>query len=137
MEDTVIVVVLEDKNTGILDKELGCYKILYNDDLIVNVFAVETEEGLLTHIKLSTDRDVEDWEFSPIYDNYDADVFDTKIKALNEVEDCFNPTWELVFEFVENTEQMEQKLNEILDIHKQELQDVYAVLQENKELYTE
>ena len=137
MEDTVIVIMLEDKQTGVLDKELGFYKISLHDDILVNAYAVESEGEILTHIKLSTDRDVEDWEFSPIYDNYDANIFGDEIMQMKEIEDCFNPTWELTFHFTENIEQMEQQLNKILTIHKKELQDIYAVIQENKEFYTE
>ena len=39
MDDTVIVIMLKDKETGFLDKELGCYKIDKNDAFIYNTFA--------------------------------------------------------------------------------------------------
>ena len=130
MEDTVIVIMLKDEQ-GILDKELGVYKILQNDDVLVNIHAVASQEGLLICAKISTGRDVEDWEFSPIYDHYDTGVFGDEIKQIKEVDDCFNPTWELMFDLIDRTSAMEEKLNRILAIHKQELQDVYVMIKES------
>ena len=68
MEDTVIVIMLKDKDTGFFEKELGCYKIEKNDSLIYNTYAVESENGYTVYMKLTCDKEVSDWEFEAIYD---------------------------------------------------------------------
>ena len=45
MEDTVIVIMLKDAETGFLEKELGAYTLPENSGLIFNIYA--ENEGLL------------------------------------------------------------------------------------------
>ena len=39
MEETVIVIMLKDAETGFLEKELGAYSISENGELIFNIYA--------------------------------------------------------------------------------------------------
>ena len=136
MEDTVIVIMLKDKETGFLDKELGSYKIESNETMIENAFATEKEEGVYeVTMKLTCDRDVEDWEFEAIYDYYDSETLMPAVTSIIEEEDCFNPTWRVTFDFIENVEEMEEKISEILNLHVQELNSVYEAIADKKDEY--
>ena len=136
MEDTVIVIMLKDKETGFLDKELGSYKIESNETMIYNTFATEKEEGIYeVTMKLTCDRDVEDWEFEAIYDYYDSETLMPAVTSIIEEEDCFNPTWKVTFDFIENVEEMENKISEILNLHVQELNSVYEAIADKKDEY--
>ena len=136
MEDTVIVIMLKDKETGFLDKELGSYKIESNETMIYNTFATEKEEGVYeVTMKLTCDRDVEDWEFEAIYDYYDSETLMPAVTSIIEEEDCFNPTWKVTFDFIENVEEMENKISEILNLHVQELNSVYEAIADKKDEY--
>lgn len=129
MDETVIVIMLKDKSTGILDRELGSYSIFEHENLIVNAFAVFDNGALLVKMKLSCERDVSDEEFDAVYDNYDSAVFDNIAESVTEVEDCFNPTWEFTFSFSENEQAMTETINKILKLHKEELEAVYEVIE--------
>ena len=136
MEDTVIVIMLKDKETGFLDKELGSYKIESNETMIYNTFATEKEDGIYeVTMKLTCDRDVEDWEFEAIYDYYDSETLMPAVTSIIEEEDCFNPTWKVTFDFIENVEEMENKISEILNLHVQELNSVYEAIADKKDEY--
>lgn len=135
MDETVIVLMLKNTLTGFLDKEIGFLKILENEDFITNTFVQEENGKFFVHLKLSTSRDVEEWEFSAIYDYYDLDCFGNQIIEIKEDEDCFNPTWEIIMNFSENMELLGEEVGKILDIHKNELLSVYKVIEENKNEY--
>lgn len=132
MEDTYLVLMLKDKKTGFLDKELNAYKILENEDLIVNIFATEEENSLIVHLKITTDRDCLDWEFDAIYDYYDNEIFSDMILSFEEVTEVYNPTFELTFKYLENDNDMEEFIQKILNIHKTELLDVYNTIKEKE-----
>ncbi|HCT63907.1 MAG TPA: hypothetical protein DIC60_01280 [Lachnospiraceae bacterium] len=135
MEETVIVIMLKDSKTGFLEKELGCYKITEDENLIYNTYAVEDGEKTKVFMKLTTDREVEDWEFEAIYDYYDNETISPFVTSIEEDTECYNPTWCITFDFVSNIEEMEEKIGRILKLHKQELQSVYEAIADKRDEY--
>lgn len=136
--DTVIVIMLKNKNTGFFEKELISLTLTQYDEFIVNLFAEEeTDEKINIHMKLSTQRDVLDWEYAAIYDFYDIDIDDNNIKSVEEVDDCFNPTWEFVFDYKDDSVYMENIVSEILFAHKAELDKVYEIIKNKEKEYNE
>ena len=136
MEETMIVVMLKDKNTGFLEKELLSLDITENVEYIVNIFALDEEDGRKLHIKLSTKRDVMDWEYSAIYDYYDTDCF-SGIAEVREADDDYNPVWEVVTDYVENADVLAEKTAEILSAHKQEIEDVFEAIRDKESEYSD
>ena len=107
-----------------------------NDAFIYNTFAVEKEDGGYEVImKLTCDRDVEDWEFEAIYDYYDTETLLPLVTSIKEEEDCFNPTWSITFDFIDNTEEMESKISEILAAHAKEIGSVYEAIADKRDEY--
>lgn len=132
MEETYLVLMLKDEKTGFLEKELNAYKILENEDLIVNIFATQKDDTTLVHLRLSTDKDCLDWEFDAIYDYYDTDIFKDLIIELNEAEEVYNPTFELVFDYIDDNIEMESFIKKILNLHRLELNDVYDAISDKQ-----
>ena len=135
MEETVIVIMLKDKETGFFEKELGCYKIETNDTLIYNTYATGDENGYTVNMKLTCDKEVSDWEFDAICDYYDPETIMPFVTSIEEEEDCYNPTWNITFDFIDNTEAMEEKISEILAVHARELETVYEAIADKKDEY--
>ena len=136
MEESVLVIMLRDPETGFLDKELGSYDVGEDDALIYNTYARETPEGVEVCLKLTVDREVEDWEFSAIYDYYDDAPLREAVTSFAEVEDAYNPTWEVTLPYLENTTAMEEALKKVLRLHKRELASVYEAIAGQKDAYT-
>ena len=128
-EDFALVVMEKDK-AGILEQELGMYKIYQNEELIVNAFAAKDKNGVLyLHLLLKADKELSDDDFENCYDYYDkTEKFEGIGVTVTEVEDCFYPTWDFSLPF--DDDKMERVINELLECHRRELDEVYVLLQE-------
>ncbi|MDO4300876.1 MAG: hypothetical protein Q4D26_05735 [Clostridia bacterium] len=136
MEETIIVIMLKDKNTGFLEKEIASLDITENVEYIVNIFAVDEEEGRKLHIKLSTERNVEDWEYSAIYDYYDTECFAGRAEVID-ADDDYNPVWEVVIDYKEDIAVLEDNVAELLAIHRKEIEDVFETIKDKESEYTD
>ena len=137
MDETVIVVMLKNSETGFLETEIGSYNINDEDGFIYNIFAVSNGEGLgiSVHMRLSVERDLEDWEFSAVLDYYDSEPLLELCKSVEEEDEGYNPVWQVVFNFDESREAMENKISAILAVHKKELESVYEAIADLKDEY--
>lgn len=136
MEETFLVLMLKDKETGFLDKELSAYKIGNNEDLIVNIFATQKNcDEIIVHLKITTDKDCEDWEFDAIYDYYDNEIYNGLVLSFDEETEVYNPTFLLTFPYTDDDQQMEDFIKKILAIHKNELLDVYDTIKNKEDEY--
>ena len=124
-QETVFVIMLKNKETGFLEKELGSLNINKNDEYIVNLFVLKEDDGEKLHLRISTDRDVEDWEYGAIFDNYNYDSYGDNVIEIDEIDNDYNPVWEIVIDYDDNLSVVEERVAEILDIHSNELKRVY------------
>lgn len=132
--ETMIVIMLKEKETGFLNKEIASLKINENENLIVNLFAQQEENNkIYLYIKLTTDRDVEDWEYDTIFDHYDAEIFKGIAESAVEIDNDYNPIWQIKVEYNTNINYMEDVIKNILDIHKKELIEIYDIIKSEKE----
>ena len=93
---------LKNKETGFLEKELGSLNINKNDEYIVNLFVLKEDDGKKLHLRISTDRDVEDWEYGAIFDNYNYDSYGDNVIEIDEIDNDYNPVWEIVIDYDDN-----------------------------------
>ncbi|MCL2593219.1 MAG: hypothetical protein FWD82_07615 [Defluviitaleaceae bacterium] len=136
MEDTFIVIMLKNSQTGFLETELGSYKVAENENLIHNIYVLENNSKKEVYMRLSVCRELLDWEFSAVFDYYDIDVFkDIAIKVIED-DEGYNPIWEVVFEFTENDDEMERIIENILKIHRTELDEVYEEIKSKESDYS-
>ncbi len=139
MEETFIVVMLKEKDSGFYVKEIGTYAISEYSNYLVNINAEESNEenNIVVNMKVMYDKEVEDWEYNAICDYYDTNAlkFDNKIIDCVEVEDCFEPTWEVSFNFSENDDEVEELIHKILVKHNEEILDVLETIKDKKDEY--
>jgi disulfide oxidoreductase YuzD len=128
---------LKNKETGILEKELSSITLDKNDEFILNVFAVQEQECIYVHIRLTTDKDTQDWEYNAILDYYDTEVFKDKVISISEIEESYNPSWEVVVKYTEDDEKLREITEELLEIHRKELYDVYKIIADKETEYSE
>jgi len=137
IDDTLIVIMLKDLDTGFLEKELGSYSVDDKYGLIYNTYASEEEGQLYVYMKLSCGRDVEDWEYNAIFDYYDSDTVMDAAISVEEEEGEFNPIWVVKFAFEEDFDEMEEHIEKLLALHKKELDSVYETIADKREEYSE
>ena len=135
MEETVIVIMLKDAETGFLEKELGAYSLSENGELIFNIYA-EGEEKKVT-MRLTCDRELQDWEYDAVYDYYDTETVGALVDSIEEEDGHYDPVWVVTFPFAEKQDVMEEKLTAILGAHKEELLSVYEAIKDKEDDYRE
>ena len=134
-QETVFVIMLKNKETGFLEKELGSLNINKNVEYIVNLFVLKEDDGKKLHLRISTDRDVEDWEYGAIFDNYNYDSYGDNVIEIDEIDNDYNPVWEIVIDYDDNLSVVEERVAEILDIHSNELKRVYEEIKDKESEY--
>lgn len=135
MEETVIVIMLKDAETGFLEKELGAYSISENGELIFNIYAEGEEKKVV--LRLTCERELQDWEYDAVYDYYDTETVGALVDSMEEEDGHYDPVWMVTFPFAEEQDIMEQKLTEILEAHKEELLSVYEAIKDKEDDYRE
>lgn len=137
MEDTVIVIMLKNKETGFLEKELGSYSLTQDVSTVYNIYAEESGEGKKVILRLSCDKEIEDWEYDAIFDYYDSEPLTAMVESAREEDGHYNPVWVVQFPFSDAYGEMENKISHILEIHKRELLSVYDAIADKKDDYFE
>jgi len=135
MDSMVVMLMEKEVDSGFLVKEIGSYTVEQHGELIDGIFSIREEQKEVVHLRLTVGKDVEDWEFSAIYDEYNPGVLEQHILSFDELDESYNPTWKITFDFIENQNTMERMLNTILEIHKQELDRVYGEIIDKKSYY--
>lgn len=133
MEETVIVIMLKDAETGFLEKELGAYSLPENGELLFNIYAEGEEKRVV--MRLGCERELQDWEYDAVYDYYDTETVGALVDSIEEEDGHYDPVWVVTFPFSEEQEKMEQKLTEILAAHHEELLSVYEAIKDKEDDY--
>lgn len=120
MEDTSIVIMEREKETGFLGKELGSYNIGNNIEYINRVYALLDGDKMVVYLYLTIPGDFNDSEFNAILDNYDTTIYEGNIISIEEDEENYNPGWIIKMDFIEDINSMEKAINNILSLHKEE-----------------
>lgn len=135
MEETVIVIMLKDAETGFLEKELGAYSLSENGELIFNIYAEGEEKKVV--MRLTCEKELQDWEYDAVYDYYDTETVGALVDSIAEEDGHYDPVWVVTFPFAEEQEVMEEKLTAILNAHKEELLSVYEAIKDKEDDYRE
>ncbi|MDP4143762.1 MAG: hypothetical protein Q8936_04670 [Bacillota bacterium] len=131
MDFSSLVLMERDKETNFLTREIGSYEVSEGAKFITKMFY---QDGIV-NVYFDTQRDVEDWEFSAAYDLIDEKVFSDSGFDLQDVDDEFNPTWMVKFEYVEDHSEMENKINELCSIIDSEMYRIFDEMKDKEEEY--
>jgi len=82
-----------------------------------------------------TKNDVEEWEYSAIFDLFDISEFQESGFEVIDIDDEYNPTWLIKFEFDENYIVIKEKLCMICELIKRNLEKVFVEIKGKKEEY--
>lgn len=133
MDFSSLVLMERENETGFVKKELGSYKVsegalfikkLYMIDGVVNVF-------------FDTNKDVEEWEYSAIYDLFNVDCFKEKGYEVTEELEEYNPSFILKFDYVDDHNVMQEKISEVVELIDQSMNKVFKDIEGKEEEYKE
>lgn len=137
MDETVIVIMLKDKDTGFLEKELGSYSLSEDVGMVYNIYAEEAGNGKKVVLRLTCNKEIEDWEYDAIFDYYDTESLAEIVESVEEEDGHYNPIWVVEFPYSDIYTEMANKISIILEMHKKELLSVYDAITDKKDDYSE
>lgn len=135
--DTYSVVIMRKDSNNILSEEVAVFDPKEKAVYIDSVFSTLKGGKDLVHLRISTDRDVEEWEFSAIFDYYDTDKIKgfSFVEAVGEKDDSYNPMWEIEFFLPSNEDVLSECIDDILKVHSMELEEVYEEIKDKRDEY--
>ncbi len=135
MEETIYVIMLKNSKTGFLEKELSSITLSENDEYMVNLFVTENDGKRALNLRLSTGRDVEDWEYDAIYDYYDPTALEETGAEVTEMTDDYDPVWLVTLPYDEGNAQA--TVENVLKLHSAELKDVFETIADKRSEYSD
>lgn len=130
----ILVLMQKDSETGFLIQTVDSYKIDAGIELIESAYLVEEDGCYFIYIVLTTE-DVEDYQYYGIYDLYNEEIFSKYDVELLDGSGEYNPRWIVKLKYNEDRNEMERLMNELVEIHKAELERVIPLVEADKEKY--
>ena len=131
MEFSSLVLMERDKNTNLFVRELGSYEVNEGAKYITKMFY----DGEKINVFFDTEKDVEEWEYTAAYDLIDENIFISKGFSIEDIDDEYNPTWLVKFNFLEEHSDMQERINELCRLIDEEMERIFKEMQEKEEEY--
>ena len=133
MDFSSLVLMEKDKETGFITKELGSFSV-NEGALHVRKFFVD---GDIVNLYFDTNKDVSEWEYSAIYDLFNAKVFEEEGFEISEDLDEYNPTFIVKFKYDDDHNKMQENVTKIVDLIEKEMIEVFKNIEGKEEEYKE
>ena len=133
MDYSSLILMEKDKETGFVVKEIGSYNVSEGAEYIKSFYVLDDK----VYVKFDTNKDVEEWEYSAIYDVFNMNLFEEEGFEIEEVEDEYNPTYVVTFEYEDDYEKMKEKIQECIAIIVQEMETVFEAIKNKEDEYKE
>lgn len=132
MDFSSLVLIKRDKNTNAFIGEMDSFNVGEGAEYITKFFYDEEAVNIFFDTKV----DVEEWEFSAVFDNFNAESFAEKGYSIEEVDDEYNPTYKVKFEYRDDYRYIGEKLNEVCSLIKNNMEDVFEKIKNLKDDYS-
>ena len=131
MDFSSLVLMEKDKETGFITKELGSFEVS-EGALYVKKFFVLNEE---VNLYFDTNKDVEEWEYSAIYDVFNYDSFVKEEFEIEDVLDEYNPTFLIKFKYVDDYAFMKERISKCVNIIEDVMEKAFKDIEGKEEEY--
>ena len=126
-----LVIMEKDKESNLLIKELGSYEVNEGAEYIKKMFSIEGE----VNVFFDTKKDVEEWEYSAIYDLFNEEAFNIRGFSIEFNEEEFNPTWLVKFPFLDDYIIMKDRINELCSLIEREIERAFESIEGKQHEY--
>lgn len=131
MDFSSLVLMEKDKETGFITKELGSFEVNEGALYVKKLFVLDNEVNLY----FDTNKDVEEWEYSAIYDLFNIKRFEEEGFKIEEELDEYNPTFILKFPYKEEHLEMKDVLDKVVELINEEMEKVFLAIEGKEEEY--
>ncbi len=133
MDFSSLVLMERDKETGFVKKELGSFEVNEGALYVKKLFVIDDTVSMY----FDTNKNVEEWEYSAIYDLFDVEPFEEKGYEVIEDLDEYNPTYIINFKYEDDYEVMKEKINECISLIVKGMEDVFEAIKGKEAEYLE
>ncbi|MBQ6819889.1 MAG: hypothetical protein IJO26_01165 [Clostridium sp.] len=131
MDFSSLVLMEKDKDTGIITKELGSFQVSEGALFVKKLFVINGEVNLY----FDTNKDVEEWEYSAIYDLFNYEAFVKEEFEIDDVLDEYNPTFLLKFNYVDDYDFMKERITNCINLIEETMKDVFNSIEGKEQEY--
>ena len=133
MDFSSLVLMEKDKETGFITKELGSFEVNEGALYVRKLFVIDN----IVNLYFDTNKDVEEWEYSAIYDLFNKDVFIENGFEIDEDLDEYNPTFILKFKYSDEYIDMKEMIDKAVNLISKEMNNVFKNIERKEEEYKE
>lgn len=131
MEFSSLVLMERDKETKHLIKELGSFQVGDGARYVTKFYY----DGDIVNMHFDTMKDVEEWEYSAIFDLFNTETFVENGFEIEEDVEEYNPAWVVKFQYIEDHEEMEEKISAACSLIEEEIEKVFENIIGKEEEY--
>lgn len=131
MNFSSLVLMDKDKDTGFITKELGSFEV---NDGAIYVKKLFVLDGIV-NLYFDTNKDVEEWEYSAVYDLFNSERFSLEGFEIEEDGEEYNPTFILKMPYKEDYQKMKDILDKAVLIIEEEMNNVFVAIEGKEEEY--
>lgn len=131
MDFSSLVIMEKDRETGYIKKELGSFEVTEGAVYVTKLYEIDG----IVYLYFDTHKDVEEWEYSAIYDLFNTEVFQESGFKISEDDEEYNPTYILEMPYKEEHSEMKELLDKAVELIEQEMHNVFNAVQGKEEEY--
>lgn len=133
MDFSSLVLMEKDKETGFISKELGSFEVSDGALYVKKLFVIDN----VVNLYFDTNKDVEEWEYSAIYDVFNYDVFAKEEFEIEDLLEEYNPTFLVKFNYVDDYAFMKERINKCVDLIEESMGDAFKDIEGKEKEYTD
>lgn len=131
MDYSSLILMERDNETGFVSKEVGSFQVSEGAEFVKN-FYVKGDE---VYFVFDTKEDVEEWQYSAIYDLFNYELFKGEGLDIEDVEDEYNPTFLVKFEYKDDYDYLKDKLDLCIELVEEAMEKVFKDIEGKEEEY--
>ncbi|MBV4420276.1 hypothetical protein KM800_13275 [Clostridium tyrobutyricum] len=131
MDFSTLVLIEKDRDTGLIKNRLGSYNAVDGAQYIRKMYY----DGNCVNVYFNTNKDVEDWQYYAIFDMFEKYKFNENNFEIEEVEDEYNPTWIVKFDYNNDHNLMENRLNTLCNLINTCINKVFNDIEDKRQEY--
>jgi len=133
MDFSSLVLMEKDKETGFIKSELGSFEVNEGALFVKKLYVLDE----IVNMYFDTNKNVEEWEYSAIYDLFNSNAFIENGYEIDEDDDEYNPTYIIRFKYEDDYDLMKKKIQEIVSIIDKEMNTVFEAIKGKEAEYQE
>ena len=133
MDFSSLVLMEKDKETGFIKKELGSFEVNEGALFVKKLYVLDE----IVYMHFDTNKNVEEWEYSAIYDLFNSEAFTEIGYEIEEDLEEYNPAYIIKFKYEDDYDLMKKKIQEVVLIIEKEMNLVFEAIQGKESEYAE